>query len=82
MIRVTPFFTKKIKFCADCSEFFVEKREYKCKLFYNVDVITGRRTYYSCHTARQNASLCGEDARFFFLNSSFATDITDEKKEK
>jgi hypothetical protein len=71
MICVSPVVTKKLKFCIDCSEFFVEHKEYKCKLFYNVDVITGRRSYYSCNTAEQNASLCGEDARFFFPNSSF-----------
>jgi len=71
MVRVSPLVNPNMKFCINCAEFFTDKNEYKCRLFYNLDIITGRKTFYSCNTARQNSSLCGEDARFFFPNSSF-----------
>lgn len=73
MIRVTPLSAKTNKYCINCSEHFVENKEYKCRLFYNLDIITGRRNFYTCNMSRKNDSLCGEEARHFFPNSSFGS---------
>lgn len=70
MINVNPINSKNIKFCCNCAELFVQNKEYKCRLFYNLDVISGRKYFYTCDMARANNSLCGEDAKYFYYSNS------------
>lgn len=71
LIKIEPSFCKNIKYCANCIESFSDNNEYKCKLFYNLDIITGQKYFYTCKTARMQKNLCGLDAKYYFYNTIF-----------
>lgn len=60
------------KICANCQESFVSKdSEYKCKLFYNINIINGEKYYYTCKKSRMNNKLCGIEAKYYYYKSIF-----------
>ena len=36
-----------------------------CKLFGNIDLISGKRFYLSCEIVRQNETMCGIEGKFY-----------------
>jgi len=69
LIFVKPSFCDTIKFCANCKESVLENQEYKCRLFYNMDVVTGKKFLYPCKTARYNDTMCGIGAKYYYYHS-------------
>ena len=51
------------KICANCKFFIPYKNQ--CKIFGNVDIITGVENYERATVVRKNEEQCGEDAIFF-----------------
>lgn len=49
------------KICQNCDN--VEGKH--CKLFGNVDLISGKRYFLSCEITRQNETMCGVEGKFF-----------------
>ena len=56
--------TKKI--CKDCRHFIGDNRE--CRKFGDVNIITGKVTYNSALSVREDVKKCGEDAIHFEEN--------------
>jgi len=73
LIQINPLFTQTIKICANCRESFLDNKEYKCRLFYQFNIINGEAFYSTCKTARMDEEKCGLRALHFFPNSSFGT---------
>jgi hypothetical protein len=59
---LTP--TKKI--CRDCKHFIGNNKE--CGKFGDTNIVTGKITYDSARSARQDSKMCGEDANLFEKN--------------
>ena len=55
------------KICANC-KFFIEE-EKQCRIFGEVDIITGVHDYYPAIKARSDEDKCGEYAIFFKKNN-------------
>lgn len=56
--------TKKI--CKDCKYFIADNIE--CRKFSDTNIITGKITYDSAQSVRENQKKCGEDAIYFEEN--------------
>ena len=74
MLFLVPFYpwtTDIPPICKNCNH--VDMETMRCKLFGNVDVVTGERMYWTTNMVRQNSSLCGEQGRFFTRYIPFST---------
>jgi len=67
LIAVSPASYMPVKICEKCQESFLDGREYRCRLFYNMDVVRGNRIFYPCTVSRRHESYCGVQAKYFFL---------------
>jgi len=57
--------TKKI--CKDCKHFIADNIE--CRKFSDTNIITGKVTYDSARSVRENGNKCGKDAIYFEENN-------------
>lgn len=57
--------------CKNCNNIHIESNS--CKLFGNINLVTGEKTYMICSLARQNSTLCGTDARFYIRYIPFSS---------
>jgi len=64
--RVRPSFVPTKKICRDCIHFIGDNIE--CRKFGDTNIITGKITYNSARSARENEKLCGKDAILFERN--------------
>jgi len=63
-VRPSLISTKKI--CKDCRHFIGDKTE--CGKFGDTNIITGKITYNSAQSVREDEKKCGEDAILFEKN--------------
>ena len=59
------------KICKDCRHFIGDNME--CRKFSDTNIITGKVTYDSARSARQDEKKCGENAVLFEKNNFKAT---------
>jgi hypothetical protein len=64
-VRPSVISTKKI--CKDCIHFIGDNRE--CRKFGDTNIITGKVTYNSARSVREDKNKCGEDAILFEKNN-------------
>jgi len=57
---------KNQKICADC-KFFIAGKD-KCRIFGNVNIITGKYNYEAANLVRNDKNKCGNEAIFFKKN--------------
>lgn len=50
---------KELPICSACAHFDKSGVFYKCRLFYTVNIVHGKRNYFLCTDARDDDSLCG-----------------------
>jgi hypothetical protein len=54
------------KLCIDCKHFIANDRD--CRRFGDTNLITGKVTYHSARSVRDDKEKCGEDATLFEIN--------------
>ena len=64
--QVRPSFVPTKKICRDCRHFIGDNIE--CRKFGDTNIITGKTTYDSARSARENEEKCGKDAILFERN--------------
>lgn len=52
------------KICRDCKHYM----GMTCKKYYNIDIVTGKKSYYYARAVRENEKKCGEIALHFEKN--------------
>jgi len=71
MLKVSPALPApgRIKFCTNCKHARVRmtpsNNEIQCGLYYNIDLVTGEKTYESAHAVRHDPQKCGLHAVHF-----------------
>lgn len=68
-IQITPNNQIPIRLCINCKHFikpcFSSVEVGKCKLFYDIDPVSGQKTYKYCSILRQYNNDCGINGTFF-----------------
>jgi hypothetical protein len=55
------------KLCINCKYFIANKQE--CGKFGDIDLVTGKETYYLAQSVRRHEIQCGEEAKYFEKNN-------------
>ena len=85
-IPIHPLKHEPIHFCMDCKYFLPDKDldnahniEFgRCKLFYDLNVLSGARKYEFASICRSNQSMCGHKAKYYEMeNEEFLDDDDD-----
>jgi len=64
---LTPILNNPTRICKNCVH-YIENKE-KCGLFFDVDMVTGDKTYQYASIVRKNEKKCGNEAKYYSENN-------------
>ena len=67
LIPFTPYHEPNYPICKNC----ISAEGTKCKIFGNLDLISGTRYLLACKVARQNETMCGIVGKFYMRSVPF-----------
>lgn len=71
MIKITPQVPApdRVRLCRNCQHMRLHKtsqrHEFKCALFYHMNLVTGERYYEDAYKIRQEQDKCGPQAHYY-----------------
>lgn len=68
-----PTDQNKLPICGGCQHLMVDFKQFRCRLYGNVNVVTGEISYGACTNVRSNSTLCGPDGKFFVKRIPFTS---------
>lgn len=63
---ITPNLNNPTRICNNCIHYIANEK--KCGLFFDVDMVTGDKTYQNACTVRNSELKCGNDAKYYSEN--------------